>query len=293
MTGPLILAPAVVPAWLLLALASMALVGTADLLLRRATLRGVTPASFMVLQSWFFGSTALTWAVATGSLRWSPGILLGPLAGVLAFVATYAFLRSLQAPGAQVGVNAAIYRLNLAVTALLAIVVLGEGLTAAKVAGLVLAVVAVLLLTEPSARRAPRSVGGVGWAGLAMVAFGLVLFLYKVGVIFGAPPPLLIFGQFSSLTIISFCWATWREGGVRFTPTIWMHAPACGVLNSSGRVLLVWALTSGEASAAVPVSQMSFVFTFLLAAPLFGEAVTPRKLGGLVAAVLAVLAFYR
>jgi uncharacterized membrane protein len=56
-------------------------------------------------------------------------------------------------------------------------------------------------------------------------------------------------------------------------------------------VLLAWALTAGEASAAVPVSQMSFVFTFLLAAPLFGEAVTPRKLGGLVAAVLAVLAF--
>ena len=38
---------------------------------------------------------------------------------------------------------------------------------------------------------------------------------------------------------------------------------------------------------------MSFVFTFLLAAPLFGEPVTPRKLGGLVAAVLAVLAFSR
>ncbi len=31
----------------------------------------------------------------------------------------------------------------------------------------------------------------------------------------------------------------------------------------------------------------------LLAAPVFGEPVTPRKLGGLVAAVLAVLAFSR
>lgn len=72
-----------------------------------------------------------------------------------------------------------------------------------------------------------------------------------------------------------------------------MHAPACGVLNASGRVLLAWALTSGEASAAVPISQMSFVFTFLLAAPLFGEAVTRRKVWGLFAAVLAVLAFFR
>ena len=124
-------------------------------------------------------------------------------------------------------------------------------------------------------------------------SFGLVLLLYKVAVGLGAPPALLILGQFSSLTIIAFCWATWREGGVRFTRAIWTHAPVCGVLNSSGRVLLAWALTSGEASAAVPVSQMSFVFTFLLAAPLFGEPVTPRKLGGLLAAVLAVLAFSR
>lgn len=84
----------------------MALVGTADLLLRRATLRGVTPASFMVLQSWFFGSTALGWAVATGSLRWSrvftfllaaplfgepvtPRKLSGLVAAILAILAFY------------------------------------------------------------------------------------------------------------------------------------------------------------------------------------------------------------
>ena len=285
--------PVAAPAWLLFSLMSMALVGTADLLLRRATLRGVRPGSFMVLQSWFFGPTALTWALATGSLRWNRAILFGPVAGVLAFVATYAFLRSLQAPGGQVSVNAAVYRLNLAVAAVLAIVFLGESVTAPKVAGLVLAVTAVLLLTETSARRATPSARGIGWAGVATVAFGLVLFLYKVAVGLGAPPALLILGQFSSLTIIAFCWATWREGGVRFTRAIWTHAPVCGVLNSSGRVLLAWALTSGEASAAVPVSQMSFVFTFLLAAPLFGEPVTPRKLGGLLAAVLAVLAFSR
>ncbi|MFQ5974668.1 MAG: hypothetical protein ACE5Q3_20275, partial [Alphaproteobacteria bacterium] len=92
------LVPVAVPTWLLLSLASMALVGTADLLLRRATLRGIRPASFMVVQSWFFGPAALAWAVATSSLRWSRGLLFGPMAGVLAFVAGYTFLRSLQAP---------------------------------------------------------------------------------------------------------------------------------------------------------------------------------------------------
>jgi drug/metabolite transporter (DMT)-like permease len=38
---------------------------------------------------------------------------------------------------------------------------------------------------------------------------------------------------------------------------------------------------------------MSFVFTFLLAAPLFREPVTGRKVVGLLASVLAVIAFYQ
>ena len=280
------------PAWLLLSLASMVLVGTADLLVRRATLRGITIASFMVLQSWFFGPTALAWAAATGGFRWSAANLVGLACGVLAFVATYSFLRSLQAPGGQISVSAPIYRLSLVVTAGLGIAALGERVTWPKLGGLGLAVAAVFLLTEVSPQRLPSRPGGLGWACLAMLTFGLVQFLYKVGVALGASPPLLIFGQFCALTSISVCYARWREGGLRFTRNTWVHAPICGVLNSSGRVLLAWALTTGEASAAVPVSQLSFVFTFLLAAPLFGEAVTPRKLGGLLAAVLAILAFY-
>jgi hypothetical protein len=41
------------PAWLLLSLASMALVGTADLILRRATLRGVSPGSFLAVVAFY------------------------------------------------------------------------------------------------------------------------------------------------------------------------------------------------------------------------------------------------
>jgi uncharacterized membrane protein len=163
-----------VAAWLLLSLISMALVGSADLLVRRVTLLGVRPASFMVVQSWFFGPTALLWGLATARLAWSRTALLGLVAGVLASLATYAFLRSLQAPGSQVSVNAAIYRLNLAGAALLAIALLGETATPARVAGLVLAVAAILLLADTGGA---ISTGGIGWAVLATIALGLVLLL--------------------------------------------------------------------------------------------------------------------
>jgi uncharacterized membrane protein len=282
-----------VPAWLLLSLGSMVLLGVADLLFRRATFRRFAPASFMVLQSWFFGPTALAFAAATGTFRWKSAILFGPLAGCLAFVSTYAFLRSLQVPGSQVSVNAPIYRLSLVVTAALTIGFLGERMTGAKLAGLLLAAAAVLLFAEVSPARLRARPAGLAWAFLAMAAFGVLSFVYKIAIMLGAPPPLLIFGQFCALTTIAICYATWAEGGLHLTPTIWAHAPLCGILNSSGRILLAWALLTGEASAAVPISQMSFVFTFLLAAPLFGEPVTGRKLAGLLAAVLAVLAFYR
>jgi uncharacterized membrane protein len=126
-----------------------------------------------------------------------------------------------------------------------------------------------------------------------MVAFGLLLLVYKVSVRAGAPAPLLIFGQFCALTLLSLGYAVGVEGGLRFSRTIVAHAPVCGMLNASGRILVAWALAAGDASAVAPVSQMSFVFTFLLAVPLFGEPVTGRKLAGLGAAVLAVVALAR
>jgi uncharacterized membrane protein len=271
----------------------MVLVGTADLLFRRATLSRFPTASFMVVHSLFFGPAALAWAVATGNLLWNTASLWGLVTGVLTFVSSYSFLRSLQAPGSQVSVNAPIYRLNLVVAAILAITFLGENITWAKVLGLLLAATAVLMLSETSLRSLGSRPGGLGWALVAMAAFGLVHIIYKVAVMIGAPPPMLIFGQFCSFIVIALCYSTWVEGGLRLTRTIWTHAPICGILNASGRIMLAWALQSGEASAAVPISQMSFVFTFMLAVPLFGEPVSGRKAVGLLAAVLAVLAFYQ
>ncbi len=271
----------------------MVLVGTADLLFRRATLSRFPTASFMVIHSLFFGPTAAAWAVATGNLEWNPASLWGLVTGALTFVSSYSFLRSLQAPGGQVSVNAPIYRLNLVVTAILAITFLGESIIWTKMLGLLLATTAVLMLSETSLRSLGSRPGGVVWALVAMAAIGLVHLLYKIAVMLGAPPPLLIFGQFCSFMVIALCYSIWVEGGLRLTRTIWTHAPICGILNASGRIVLAWALQSGEASAAVPISQMSFVFTFILAVPLFGEPLSGRKAAGLLAAVLAVLVFYQ
>jgi len=43
----------------LFALLSMTLVGVADFVYKRAALAGAVPSSFLLIQSWFFGATAL------------------------------------------------------------------------------------------------------------------------------------------------------------------------------------------------------------------------------------------
>jgi uncharacterized membrane protein len=77
------------------------------------------------------------------------------------------------------------------------------------------------------------------------------------------------------------------------TTKIVFCTPAFCVMAAGVSTVTTRAWSAPFASAAVPVSQMSFVFTFLLAVPLFGEPVTKRKAAGLLTAVLAILAFYR
>ena len=68
------------------------------------------------------------------------------------------------------------------------------------------------------------------------------------------------------------------------------HGLPAGVLLSGALILLVFALTDGDAGIVVPINQMSFVLVAALAVPWFGEAWTRWKtLAVLLAAAAVVL----
>jgi uncharacterized membrane protein len=67
------------------------------------------------------------------------------------------------------------------------------------------------------------------------------------------------------------------------------HAPYNGVLTALASVLLLMSLEGGDASVSVPISQLCFVVTAVLAIFLFREGVTVPKVVGILAAVAAVL----
>lgn len=274
--------------WLPFALSAMFLSGVADLLFRRAAVREIRPASFAALQTLFFGPTALAIALVTGSLYWTPALAFGVAIGLIAPFATYAFLRSLQSPTAASTVNTPIYRLGIVVTALLAVIVLREQMTSSRASGLLFAVTGILLLSSSSMKALRWRQTGIGWAVLGMTIVGTINFLYKLGALFGGSPPLLILVQSCTMVVISFAWARWADGGFRPSRAVWTYAPLCGVVNSSARMLLVWGLRSGDATAVVTVYGLGFVVTVVLAVVILGESLSGRKVVGLLFAFLAI-----
>ena len=282
-------------ATVLSALVSMALVGAADFVYKRAATAGAVPSSFLLVQSWFFGATAFVFGVLTGSLRFHPALLLGPLAAASVFAGARMFLQSLR--DGEATVNTPIFRLSFVITVALAILFLGERFTLRKLAGFALAAAAVLLLTGFPLGRLLRGTFRATpgrpllLALAAMGCMGLLNFIYKIAAHLGATAPAFIFSQFCAFTLIALFHALWWERGLRLDRAVWGHAPFAGVLTSAGFICLILALQRGEASVAVPISQMSFVVTTLLAAMVYREGFTLRKSAGLAAAVLTIIVF--
>src|SRR5262245_12554252 len=138
------------------ALGALLLYGIADFVYKRGAAAGAPPHQFLMVQTWFFTSIAFIYGFASGTLAFGPGPWWGAAAGVLVVVGYYNFAWSLR--HGSVSTNATIFRLSFAVTAALAVLVLGEPVTAFKLGGLALALIAVwLLLAAPDPARRPEN----------------------------------------------------------------------------------------------------------------------------------------
>jgi drug/metabolite transporter (DMT)-like permease len=272
------------------ALGAMLCFGVGDLIYKRAAAAGIAAGEFVMLQALAFTPAITLYAWLTGTLDPHLPALWGSLAGLFLLVATYNFIRSLQ--GGAVSTNAPIFRLNFAITAALAILLLDETLTLAKAAALACALVAVwLLLAEPGARRGPLNIGSLTRVLIATVAMAFTNLFYKVGLQHGAVPETMIVAQawtFLSLaTLLRFL----GERHFRLTPGAWRYTSLAALTLLFAFVSLMHGLALGPASVLVPVAQMSFVFTALFGAAIFRESLNMRKRAGLVVAVGALALF--
>jgi len=279
---------------LLLALGAMLCFGIVDLIFKRAAATGVSTAQFVMLQSWIFAPTINLYAYATGTLDVHGSAAWGSLAGIFSLIAVYNFARSLK--DGAVSTNAPIFRLNFALTAMLAILFLGETLTLAKAGALLSALVAVwLLFAEPgAAKNGVKS--GVKLASLARVlvatvALALANLFYKVGLQQGALPETMVSAQAWSFCSLATLLAFIQERRLRLTPSVWPYSAPAALAMLLASLFLMYGLQRGPASVLVPVAQMSFVFTAIVGALMFGERLNNRKRLGLAVAAAALALF--
>lgn len=270
------------------ALGAMLCFGISDLVYKRAVANGVEARHFAMLQSWVFCPGVILYAWLTGTLQPHASALWGSLAGLCLLVAVHNFLASLK--DGAVSTNAPIFRLNFTITAALAILLLGETLSVAKIGALACTLVAVwLLLAEPARTRPPWS--SVVRVLTATVAMGLANFFYKVGLQYGALPETVVAAQGLTFMTLATLIALIRDRGYRVPGRAWRYTPVAAIVLIVGFVFLLHGLAIGPASVLVPVAQLNFVFTALLGAAMFRETLDLRKRAGLLVAAAALALF--
>jgi len=217
----------------------------------------------------------------------STTVLYGSIAGVFVTASNIMLVESLGR--LPVSLGSTIYRLNTVPLVLFAVLILGEDLSRLEFAGVVVAIVAVLILRPPrtSSNFAPIWLLIVIGASIIRAAYGLVT---KYALHHGADPDTMIL-----LAGIGWCfggplYALVRESDLRrIGRDIAGYSIAGGVLVFGVVWLLTHALRTGDASIVVPVTNMGFVAALIFAIVAGMEKLDRRKLSGVCCAVIAVL----
>ena len=201
----------------------------------------------------------------------------------------------------EAGVCSTIYRLNLAMAAALAFILLGEEVSVSKILGIACAIIAVFLFfpkkeKKETSKSSPCPNGGtlaliiVICASLLRAGMGVT---YKHGLTLGA----------EMNGILAINGLMWMIGGVFYMLTKEKHAISKRVLNkknifygaASGALIcgivyfMASALKHGDASLALPVSQMSFLITSMLGIIILKESFTIKKLLGIGCSIMCIV----
>ena len=281
-----------IPSYILLALLSMLLLGIYDFVYSRAVRKGVSAGTMTCSQACFFVPTVTLWAYLEGAYTWTPRAFLGPLAAICLFFGIWAFMRSVSL--GEASVSTPIYRISFVITALVAILFLGEQMTIRKGIGFLLAAASIFFLSE--FRLKTKSVtrdrtASILWAIAAMISIGLLNVIYKIGVSGDVAPAMFLHSQGVCFITIAFIYARLTQGGPRFSPQGWAHGFVASFSLSMGLIALLAALKRGEASVVTPIGQLSFVVSTLMVTLWMGERFTKRKVAGLLLAVATIAAF--
>lgn len=274
-----------------LALLSMLFFAIVDFTYGRATRKGISVGTMTCSQACFAMPASGIWAWLEGSYVWTKPTLLGAAAGALIFTGLWAFMKSIKL--GEASISTPIYRISFVITALIAILFLGEAMTFRKGVGFLLAGGAIFFISDFrfGGQAIQGRVPSILWAIGAMCAVGLLNIVYKLGVVNGVSPPMLMHSQTVFFICIAFLYAYHTQGGPMFSKTAWAHSFVSATGFLGGIIAMLTALQTGPASIVTPIVQLSFVLSVLMATWWMDERFTIRKAVGLAFAVGTIAAF--
>ena len=252
------------------------LIGVADYVYGRAVRNKILPGTITASQSSIVVPITWVWAQLDGSYAWTPPAFWGIGAAFFTFIGFWSFMRSVEL--GEASASTPIYRMSFVVTAMLAVWFLGESITLPKTLGLVLTGCAIFLFSDfQRGSFSADKLASVLWAVVAMVAVGLVNFIYKLGVSGGVSPIMFLHSQAVFFITTAYIYSFAVQGGPKFSKKGWAHGLATAICFIFGNTALLAAFREGEATIVSPIVQLSFIVTTILATWRLSEKMTVRK----------------
>jgi drug/metabolite transporter (DMT)-like permease len=276
-----------------LALVSAALYGAADFIGGLASRRAATVLVVIVTQAAGLILLAILLPLLPDASASRPDLLWGVAAGLSGSAGVALLYRALAiGTMAIVAPTTAVCAVAIPV---LAGVALGERPPAITVAGIALALVAIVLVSQQGSNGPSRAAGvrgallppGLGLALLSGVAIGLFfLSLARTGAGAGLWP--LLVARSVSLLLFGAIAAAQRTP-LRMAPAVLGIAIAGGVLDMGANALYLVAVRGGPLTAVVTLSSLYPASTVVLAAVILRERLNRAQIAGIACALAAVL----
>lgn len=229
-------------------------------------------------------------------LLWSPGnwregvgvtLLWGCISG---FFSVAGNLLLIEAMGhASVGMCSTIYRLNLVLVVVGAFLFIGETVTPLQLAGVVLALAAILALFPGGGKLEFRQIGFILVVIAAVMRAGMGL-SYKYGFLQGADRQAVTLVNSLFWIAGGLLYAAFRERKIVLPDRKMLrYGGLSGVLVAGIVVFMAASLQYGEASIVLPIAQMSFLGTSVLGIFFLKERFGARQAVALCCGTVAIL----
>lgn len=232
---------------------------------------------------------AVVFGALPGPLRLDAATLLhGGVAGALLVGSNLLLIESLR--HVELSLGSTIYRLNTVAVALLSFAVLDEPLGAAKLGGIGLGALAVLLLSHRPGWHPPGSrhglfVAAVVLAALLRATYGVVT---RNAMLSQVPREPFLLVVSASWIAGGAAYALAKDGRLRLTREKAAYSAISGTLVFVIVYTLLRAVERGEASVVIPIANMSFLVALAISLATRLEPLTARKVAAAIVAAGAI-----